>query len=104
MRHYHVLSGGHGYIPDRNVVYRRKADAQADMIDWRKLCDDGIAQALECMSSEESSHYPDSETGRFWSGSARDGYYECLVPTSIAGLEYIELSICYDDCLEMEEL
>ena len=80
--HYHVISGGHGYIPDYNAPYPTKKEALEALREYIKyLRDDGCK----------------------FRGSLKDEYFECLNPR-ICGLEYVQLIECdADECLEEED-
>jgi hypothetical protein len=82
-KHYHVLSGLHGYMPDRNDSYHTCANARA-----------GACAIAEDLRAE----------GFVVNGTKRHGYYEVYGHDSdgcIPGVEYIEVTTCHEpDCLE----
>jgi hypothetical protein len=80
-KHYHVISGFRGYMPDMNEVYTSKKAAQAGAIEWvRTIRDDGARVT----------------------GSAKDGWYDVhSEDVGKAGVEYIQITECWvDECLE----
>lgn len=103
-RHYHVVSGDRGYMPDRNVTHRTKREATGDMVDWKRTCENDAWQAIVDMPDDERTELIAEHGGRLpriFTGSAQEGLYEANYPTSLIGLEYIELRPCDEvDCLE----
>ncbi len=82
-KHFHCLSGDHGYMPDDNIPCKTRGQALA--------CATDKAQELR-------------SEGIKVDGKKSDGYYE--VPNGQgAGLEYIEVTECHEtDCLsELED-
>ena len=77
-KHYHCISGGHGYMPDDNMTCGTKA------------------QALDCACDKAQELRSE---GIRVSGNRADGYYE--VPNGQgAGLEYIVVRECTESaCL-----
>lgn len=84
-RHYHVLSGMHGYMPDSNFPTRTLREARAVAIEEVRIC---------------------RAAGDRYVGSARGRYYECVSVNEYGtplhgGPEYIEITDCYEeDCLD----
>lgn len=76
-RHYHVLCGMPGYMPDDNMAHTSRRAAEAEAAELARQCrDDGLRVT----------------------GSARDGY-DVSDPASLAYSGYIEITDCYeDDC------
>jgi hypothetical protein len=75
MKHYHVLSGIHGCMPDNNQVCETKKEAEMSAVWW-------ISELRD--------------TGLTFEGSAKSGYYESLNRNY-----YLEISDCYEsDCLD----
>ena len=90
MRHYHVHSGDHGYLPDSSSVHRTKAEAQGEMLDRKRQAKDAVFDSLPQLPAR----------CKIFDGSLLAGEYECRYPR-LAGLEYIELVPCWEpDCLE----
>jgi hypothetical protein len=91
-------------MPDHLVVYRNKRHAQSAMVEWKRQCEEAVFQALAALPRPERAEIIAEAGGGatpIFTGTARDGYYECNYPTSIAGVEYIELTTCFEpDCLE----
>ena len=85
--HYHVLSGDHGYMPDYNLAYSSKAEAQQGLLEWKRDCEQSV----------------DEDMGKVFDGSIRANGYECRYP-QLVGLEYISLVPCYEtDCLDEDD-
>ena len=89
-KHYHLLAGQAGCIPDRNYVYTNKADAQAGMVDVKRQEID----AWHCGDPKWGIPRP-----RFI-GTARDGFY---IVQNIPGFDYVQIVECeFPECLEWE--
>lgn len=79
-KHYHILAGLHGYLPNINEVYKIKQDARM-----------GLKELIEW----------DRETGAKYSGNLREGYFECLNFSDCHTNEYYEITECnIKECLE----
>ncbi len=92
-KHYHVLIGDHGYMPESNYVCTSKRQA------LQLLSDEGKNNNSDygCWD-EESSNY---HTGKCYTGKIKDESIEFLPGH---GAEYAEISECYEiDCLESED-
>ena len=92
MKHYHVLLGLHGCMPDSNETYLCKADARDAML-WHKneITEDWYTIPKECEAPKPT-----------FSGSARSGHYEV---DNVRGVHYIEIIECWEeDCLEHESM
>jgi len=74
------------------------------MVDWKRQCEDAAFQALAALPRPERAMIIAEAGGGatpIFTGTARDGYYAANYPTSIVGLEYIQLTTCHEaDCLE----
>lgn len=78
-RHYHVLAGLHGCIPDSDELYRTKQEAR---------------QGLKWIVGELRS------SNNRLRGNLKQGYFE-LVKKTDALCDYCEISDCYEsDCLK----
>lgn len=102
--HYHVISGDHEAMPDHNVAYRTKREAERGMVARMMECTEAAWSKILSLDRPERAKIL-AEAGKgatpIFSGSVREGYYEANYPISIVGLEYIELTTCYEpDCLE----
>lgn len=73
-KHYHVIGGLHGCMPNFNYYAETRKDAE------------------QIAKSEVKSMREDG--AKAW-GSARSGYYEIK---SNFGIEYVEISDCYENC------
>jgi len=82
-KHYHVLGGLHGYMPDVNSVYLLKSDARQGLLFWKK---DEI----------EMSYQVEDRSDFSISGNLKIGYYEVVN----GGNEYYQITECSEsDCL-----
>ena len=87
-KHYHVLLGTNGYMPDTNNAYPTKRDAQYGLRFWRD-------------------HIKECSEGTAISGSIRSGYFQIRPePDDPYTLnQYLEIVDCFeDDCLEGDSL
>jgi hypothetical protein len=91
MKHYHVLSGTKGCLPDYNETYKTLKEALKGAREWRSECS------------------KDHEGWIYWMGSLKDDWYTeprdrmGTTPRDI-GLEYIEITECDEaDCLQGEQ-
>lgn len=74
--HYHVLSGDHGYMPDNNIPCKTKE------------------QALDCACSLAQELRAE---GHKVHGKRADWHYEVERGEYPAGLEYIEVTECWEE-------
>ena len=85
MKHYHVLAGRHGYLPDYNSVAVTK-----------KAAISGLAWYANNIRDDCEGH-----TGRCWEGRLAEGYIEF---NGGHGVEYAEIQSCAEwDCTEDAE-
>jgi len=81
-KHYHVISGMRGYMPDRNEVSLTRREAEQDARIFAEEIRDDENVESRCVR-----------------GSASAGWY--AITDRRAGVEYIEITSCtMPDCLE----
>ena len=89
MKHYHMLSGLHGYMPDNNEPYQTEQDAKDALEYFVENCKDSdvTEDHREAIAISENGNYAEFPI---------DG-----IAHPVFGVEYAEVTDCYEpECFE----